>query len=444
MLGSTDNQTGDNWPKGDFVKWLPVKTLGESRRILLNIETLLHITRPIPKTTESEMATEASIKDLTDAIRKLAQNMEILVSENDARRKEIETLGKTIGRIITEDGSRPSQGTPDDDAELEDGATAPQSLPIPSGTMLATASQAVRTVRTLKGEDDAGVEDFIHAIKRALTRCSQPDILLELILAEKLEGHAERSIRHIQIENYDDLYTALRQHVAPPSSVNTCRVALDKVLQRGRSVRSYNMEFRQKLNELRYAIQNKYAQPQMRGIALKEVEETAKHTYIKHLVPDLAKILLARDPSTLIEAQQAAQEIEQWMGELNTKTSTSRFLRNQLPSRAPVRRPLASSPPQIRSSNEKQSTVPSHTVPLQQRLQLTCYKCGAKGHTQNQCFRKNFPNAQSGKIPPQVNSISEEDETIQKNENPEYQAYSEDFDTSPPSWLECKKEGNSC
>ena len=56
------------------------------------------------------------------------------------------------------------------------------------------AKEIIRTIRTLTGHDDIGVEDFIRSVERAQEKCSQPDLLLDFILAEKITQNAERAI----------------------------------------------------------------------------------------------------------------------------------------------------------------------------------------------------------------------------------------------------------
>ena len=57
------------------------------------------------------------------------------------------------------------------------------------------AREVVRTIRTLTGQDDINVEDFIRLVEKEQENCSQPDLLLDFILAEKITQIAERAIR---------------------------------------------------------------------------------------------------------------------------------------------------------------------------------------------------------------------------------------------------------
>ena len=61
------------------------------------------------------------------------------------------------------------------------------------------AKEIIRTIRTLTRHDDIGVEDFIRSVEKAQEQFSQPDLLLDFILAEKFTQSAERAIRYTLI-----------------------------------------------------------------------------------------------------------------------------------------------------------------------------------------------------------------------------------------------------
>ena len=65
---------------------------------------------------------------------------------------------------------------------------------------------AIRMVETLRGRDDVGVEDFIKSVEFARSACSEEQLLLKLIVVEKIIENAIRSIRYINIESYGELY----------------------------------------------------------------------------------------------------------------------------------------------------------------------------------------------------------------------------------------------
>ena len=72
------------------------------------------------------------------------------------------------------------------------------------------ARDAIRAIKPLNGQGDAGVEEFIRKVQRIRQQCSQPDLLLDFILAEKIQQQAERAIRFNDIYTYEDLYEGLR------------------------------------------------------------------------------------------------------------------------------------------------------------------------------------------------------------------------------------------
>lgn len=80
----------------------------------------------------------------------------------------------------------------------------------PTGIVSVAAKDLVRTVEILNGQDDVGVQDFIRSVKRAKARCSQPELLLDFIVTERIVGNAKRAIRYAIINNYDDLYDVLK------------------------------------------------------------------------------------------------------------------------------------------------------------------------------------------------------------------------------------------
>ena len=57
----------------------------------------------------------------------------------------------------------------------------------------------IETIRGINGQDDMGVEDFIKTVKRAKIHRTQQKLLLNLVIAKKITGIAERAIRYIQI-----------------------------------------------------------------------------------------------------------------------------------------------------------------------------------------------------------------------------------------------------
>lgn len=74
------------------------------------------------------------------------------------------------------------------------------------------------------------------------------------------------------------------------------------------TVQSYSDRFRQVLNELKYAVQEKHSNPTVRNLALEEVNTEARF-YIHNLRTDLAQCIILMRPTSLIEAQQEASNM---------------------------------------------------------------------------------------------------------------------------------------
>jgi hypothetical protein len=77
-----------------------------------------------------------------------------------------------------------------------------------------TAEEAVIYIPILNSDDDIDVEDFITEVRSMRNLCLEKELLLKAIKIEKIIGKAAQSIRNIRIENYTDLFNALRQNVA--------------------------------------------------------------------------------------------------------------------------------------------------------------------------------------------------------------------------------------
>ena len=72
------------------------------------------------------------------------------------------------------------------------------------------ATDILNTITVLNGRDDIGLENFIRGIKRAKLRCSLRNIILDFIIAQSIKASAEKAVRFIPIDFYDDLLNALR------------------------------------------------------------------------------------------------------------------------------------------------------------------------------------------------------------------------------------------
>ncbi|XP_046142505.1 uncharacterized protein LOC123988680 [Osmia bicornis bicornis] len=372
--------------------------------------------------------------------------------DNLSRGEEIRSLAAQINLIaVTEDDatsitSQPGyqaakQRTPaakhDCPEDDDQGSSAPPEERISSltrnqqATAQLKAADAIRTVETLRGRDDVGVEDFILSVRKARARCLEPELLLDLILIEKIIEHAKRNIRYIRIDSYEKLYECLRQHVSTPTTVGNSRTKLQSIRQGStESVQSYNMRFRQQLNELLYATQNENKTPMERKIAISIEEREAVRTYILNLRREIGQIVTACDPTTLLRAQQLAADKEQWLRDANG--ATKRPLANNNP---PPRRPAIPVTQQQTSSFRR----PDMQTPPHLRTELKCTKCNRLGHTADRCYARNFPLGQQGKIPPRrVNKVEEEqsplDET--KEDCPESTVPAEDYSTSEQDYEE--------
>lgn len=75
------------------------------------------------------------------------------------------------------------------------------------------AKDALECISTLNGEDDVGVEEFIHEIQEIRIMCSE-QTLLKMIKTKKIVGKAAMAIRNIRITEFETLYKALRRNVS--------------------------------------------------------------------------------------------------------------------------------------------------------------------------------------------------------------------------------------
>lgn len=184
---------------------------------------------------------------------------------------------------------------------------------------LETASKIIRSVETLKGKDDVGVEDFIQSVKKAKNRCSQPDLLLDFIKIEKIQDIAKRAIQFSDIDTYEKLFDELRKNLSHMISVTVSRQKLNELRQRNESISIYNTRFRQYLNELRYAIQSEHSNAFERKILINDAEKTAIVTYIDSLKFELASIVRAKNPDSIKMAQTEALLAETWIASFKQK-----------------------------------------------------------------------------------------------------------------------------
>lgn len=315
------------------------------------------------------------------------------------------------------------------------------------------ASEIIRTIEILNGQDDVGVQDFILNVKRAISKCSQPGLLLDFVKTEKILGNAKRAIRHCPVNTFEELFEALKINLNSETSVELCRTKLENCRQNNDSVQVYNQKYRQVFNELKYAIQSKHSGPISRRVALQIEEQAAIKRYIMNLRDEIGSQVRPLKPSTIVNAQQEALEAETWYREkLKSKVLTiakSHPHTNNTRSENSNRRQF---PHQQIHNKEKQFEPPNHNLPLSQRSMMTCNFCKKLGHTENQCYHKqnsNFHGTQNQKRPPQrihytTETVSEEEinhKEVEKEETIEIAsiesvAYPEDYNQPPYNLLD--------
>ena len=136
-----------------------------------------------------------------------------------------------------------------------------------------------------------------------------------MIIAQKISGHAKRSIRFCHISSYKELYEALRSQVSPISKAGS-RTKLQNLRQGiTETVQSYTSRFRQILSELEYAIQDEHSNSITRNIILEQENKEAVKFYVHNLRREITHYITPMKPRTLTRAQQEAIEIEIWTKE---------------------------------------------------------------------------------------------------------------------------------
>lgn len=88
-------------------------------------------------------------------------------------------------------------------------------------------------------------------------------------------------------------------------------------LRQGRdeSVQSFNIRFRQVLKRRTYAITNENPQPLTRKITLEKVMKGVSRAYLRGLRTEIRRMLMPSKPSTLVEAEKEAGDIEIFLRE---------------------------------------------------------------------------------------------------------------------------------
>lgn len=278
-----------------------------------------------------------------------------------------------------------------------------------------SAKDMIRTIKPINGQDDMGVEDFIKTVKRAQKRCSQPELLLDFILAEKITHQAEKCLRYTRIRDFDTLYETLRSNLKQTGSVSALRSKIDSCKQGPmETTQNFNMRFRQISNDLNYAVQASHSGPTKRHLAIEIEKEECLKKYLLNLRREIGLQVKAQKPSDLAEAQNNAIEMEMWLREAQPNSSTRNNLSLRLPTRPNISMPIKQFTP--RQNIPTTGPTPSQPVsrPPLDKSKQTCHKCGKPGHFAAQCYSKNtnFSMGQYGSRPPQVRNIQEDGETI--------------------------------
>jgi hypothetical protein len=211
-------------------------------------------------------------------------NLFKLIREESAQRiKEIELIGKTMAEfklgdtsefnsIITDDTNTSSRSTTqntritkppvkrvrnEETPESYDPTNSEDEVEEPGSYewSMFDAKTSIEFLPVLNGQDDIGVEVFIKRVREARSEYKEKRALLRLILTKRIVGEAERSIRHLVIETYGDLFENLRKFVSINITSNGARDKLQRTRQNfNESVHEYVNRFRHSLNEVIYAL----------------------------------------------------------------------------------------------------------------------------------------------------------------------------------------------
>ena len=218
----------------------------------------------------------AQLSNLTTHVTAIALNIEALKIENDNRIKEIQKITKGLGysaeletdnRQIIDDNDEVSQEELEERAAIERQHIRNeniirqqrnhQSSVTPLEEVRINAKLAVKIIKTINGQNDIGVEDFMKNVKRARDRCNQPSILLDLIISKRIQGAEEKAIRYTPITSYENLFSSLRLKIKQTGSVLALKSRLESCKQgRTETVQNFSIRLKLLVNELRYAIQS--------------------------------------------------------------------------------------------------------------------------------------------------------------------------------------------
>ena len=340
---------------------------------------------------------------------------------------------------VTSQSNKPLEG---DDESDDDFLDFPSRQENPTANLM-IAKDVVRTIKPINGRDDIGVEDFIRSVKKARRRCSQPELLLDFIIAEKITQQAEKALRYIKIDDYETLYESLRSNLKQTNSVSALRSKLSSCKQGAtETVQNFNVRYRQIVNEVRYAVQAAYKGTTRRRVALELEEEECLKKYLLNLRWELGMQVKPLKPANLTEAENHAIETETWVKEGHSPGITRTNSLFKPPVRINASAPARQGTPATTASHALQTS----TRPPTDKGKQTCHKCGKMGHFAAQCQVKNpsFIAGQHTNRPPQVRTIQEEEtvtydpmteeeinEQAHYEESAEYQPCMDDYNQSP-------------
>ena len=259
------------------------------------------------------------------------------------------------------------------------------------------AKEIIRAIRTLTGHDNIGVEDFIRSVERAQAKRSQPDLILDFILAEKITQNAERAIRYLEIKSFSKLYDALRKNLNLTGSVSALRSKLESCRQGyTETVQNFNGRSRKAVNKLKYTVQSEHSNSAQRRTVFPIEEKESLKRYMLNLRREIGPQVKAQKPRNLCKAQNQAAEMEMWLKESQpTRPLTQApmrihprvLTRSSIPSTKSLHAPPAS------RNRPFRPVIPNSNMPLQEKTQMTCHKCGKLGHIATEYYAKaqNFP-----------------------------------------------------
>ena len=171
----------------------------------------------------------------------------------------------------------------------------------------------IRAIEILKENDYIAIEYFIKRVIKARSYCNQPELLLDLIIADRIRGYAKESIRCKEIDTYETLFKELLK-IATKKSVTDCRRNLMELVQyNNETIQEYNKRFYDAFYKLKYAVQAEYTKIDERTIMLQDAEKMALDIYIDNLIDEIHLLVAARNPKTINEAQKLAAKREYYI-----------------------------------------------------------------------------------------------------------------------------------